>query len=54
MSDSLGTLEAGKEATLCVFQGHPLEPLSRLERIFIRGKEVPLRNRQTDLYEKWK
>jgi imidazolonepropionase-like amidohydrolase len=54
VSDSLGTLEPGKEATLCVFQGHPLEPLSRLEHVFIRGKEVSLRSRQTDLYEKWK
>jgi len=50
----LGTIEPGREATLCVFQGSPLEPLSRLERMFIRGKEVSLRNRQTDLYEKWK
>ena len=50
----LGTIEPGKEATLCVFRGSPLEPLSRLERMYIRGKEVSLRNRQTDLYEKWK
>jgi imidazolonepropionase-like amidohydrolase len=54
VGDLLGTIETGKEATLCVFQGSPLEPLSRLERMYIRGKEVPLRNRQTDLYEKWK
>jgi imidazolonepropionase-like amidohydrolase len=52
--DLLGTIEPGREATLCVFQGNPLEPLSRLERMFIRGKEIPLRNRQTDLLEKWK
>jgi imidazolonepropionase-like amidohydrolase len=50
----LGTIEAGKEATLCVFSGSPLEPLSRLERMYVRGREVPLRNRQTDLFEKWK
>jgi imidazolonepropionase-like amidohydrolase len=52
--DSLGTIEQGKEATLCVFQGNPLEPLSRLERMFIRGKEFPQRNRQTDLHDRWK
>jgi imidazolonepropionase-like amidohydrolase len=52
--ETLGAIKPGMEATLCVFQGSPLEPLSRLERMFIRGKEVPLRNRQTDLYEKWK
>jgi len=54
VGDRLGTLEPGKEATLCVFRGSPLEPLSRLERMYIRGREVPLRNRQTELYEKWK
>jgi imidazolonepropionase-like amidohydrolase len=54
VGDSLGTIESGKEATLCVFQGSPLEPLSRLERMYIRGREVSLRSRQTDLYEKWK
>lgn len=52
--DLLGTIEPGREATLCVFQGSPLEPLSRLERMYIRGKEVPLRNRQTDLLDRWK
>ena len=54
LEGTLGALEAGREATLCVFRGSPLEPLSRLERMYIRGKEVPLRSRQTDLYEKWK
>ena len=54
VGDTLGTIESGKEATLCVFQGSPLEPLSRLERMYIRGQPVSLRSRQTDLYEKWK
>lgn len=54
VGDTLGTIETGKEATLCVFQGSPLEPLSRLERMYVRGREVGLRTRQTDLYEKWK
>lgn len=52
--ETMGTIEPGREATICVFQGSPLEPLSRLERMFIRGKEVSLRNRQTDLLDKWK
>lgn len=54
VADRLGTIKPGQEATICVFQGPPLEPLSRLERMYIRGKEVPLRNRQTELLEKWK
>ena len=54
VQETLGTIESGKEATVCVFQGSPLEPLSRLERMYIRGREVTLRNRQTELLEKWK
>ncbi len=54
VGDLLGTIKSGREATLCVFQGSPLEPQSRLEHVFIRGREVPLRNRQTDLLDAWK
>ncbi len=53
VSDRLGSLETGKEANIAVFDGDPLEPRTRLEALFIRGEEIDLRNRQTDLYEKY-
>jgi imidazolonepropionase-like amidohydrolase len=50
----LGTIEVGKEGTLLVVQGDPLEPLSKMEHVFIRGREVSLRSRQTQLHERWR
>ncbi len=54
VGDRLGTLEPGKEATVVVFDGDPLEPLSKVVAMFVRGQEVSLRSRQTELNEKWK
>ncbi len=53
VSDRLGSLERGKQANIAVFSGDPFEPLTRLERLFIRGQEVDLNNRQTILFEKF-
>jgi imidazolonepropionase-like amidohydrolase len=38
VSDRLGALEVGKEADLVVFDGDPLEEISRVEMVFIRGR----------------
>jgi imidazolonepropionase-like amidohydrolase len=44
-----GSLEKGKIANLVVLTGDPLQPLSRVERVLIRGREVPLTSRQTEM-----
>ncbi|MHC4923115.1 MAG: amidohydrolase family protein [Planctomycetota bacterium] len=54
VQDTLGTLQTGREGTLLVFDGDPLEPLSRLRHVLIRGRSVSLRSRQTELYDEWK
>lgn len=38
VEDRLGTIEAGKDADLLIFNGDPFEPSSRLERVIINGK----------------
>ncbi len=53
VSDRLGSIEKGKIANIAVFDGDPFEPLTRLEHLFIRGQEVDLANRHTELYEKF-
>jgi imidazolonepropionase-like amidohydrolase len=53
VSDDVGSLVKGKVANIVVFDGDPLEPLTNLEYMFIRGREVELKNRQTLLYEKY-
>ncbi len=40
MQDSHGTIEPNKLANLLVFDGDPLDPASRLERVFVEGSQV--------------
>ena len=50
----VGTLEAGKAANLVVWSGDPLEIGTRVLSVYVRGREVELRSRQTELFEKYK
>jgi imidazolonepropionase-like amidohydrolase len=54
VADRLGSLEAGKQATVLVTTGDPFQPLTQVRRLFIRGREVSLRCRQDDLADKYK
>jgi imidazolonepropionase-like amidohydrolase len=49
-----GSLDPGKDATLLVVEGDPLEITSSLERMFIQGRQVDLSNKHTTLYEKYR
>ncbi|UCH11354.1 MAG: amidohydrolase family protein [Fidelibacterota bacterium] len=50
----VGSLDPGKDATLLVVEGDPLEITSRLERLYIQGRQVDLSNKHTALYEKYR
>jgi imidazolonepropionase-like amidohydrolase len=54
VDDRLGSLEVGKEATLIVTDGDPLEITTQVERAFIRGRAVDLGSRHTQLYDKYR
>ena len=41
VADRVGSLEVGKDGDLLIFNGSPLEATTRLERVFVRGREVP-------------
>ena len=49
-----GSLEAGKVANVVVWTGDPFEFSTGVEHVFIRGKEMSLRSRQTELLERYK
>jgi imidazolonepropionase-like amidohydrolase len=49
-----GSLEVGKAANVVVWSGDPFEFSSRAEHVFIRGREVPLTSRQTELRERYR
>lgn len=40
VDDRLGSLEAGKDADLCVWSGDPLDIYSKVERAYIEGEQV--------------
>lgn len=53
IADRVGSLEPGKDATLIVTTGNPLEIVSNVEMEFIRGKKIQLTSRHTHLYDKY-
>jgi len=50
----VGSLEAGKDATLFVTTGDPLETASRVTAAWIQGRPVDLSSRHVRLYEKYR
>jgi imidazolonepropionase-like amidohydrolase len=54
VGNRLGTLTAGKDATLFVADGSPLDVPTHIEHAFIRGREIDLRNKQTELAKKYR
>lgn len=53
VADRVGSLEAGKDATLIITDGSPLEIPTRVLDAFIDGRRIDLSNKQTKLYEKY-
>ena len=54
VADRYGSLETGKVANVVVWTGDPFEFSTGVEHVLIRGKEIPLRSRQTELFERYK
>jgi imidazolonepropionase-like amidohydrolase len=54
VSDRLGSIEAGKEASLFVADGDVLDLKAKVTRMWIRGREIDLSSRHTRLYEKYR
>lgn len=50
----VGSLEAGKDATLIVTDGDPLETATQVTSAWIRGRQVDLSSRHVRLYEKYR
>jgi imidazolonepropionase-like amidohydrolase len=50
----LGSLDAGKSATLIVTDGDPLEIPTQVKLAFVDGREVDLSSKQLRLYEKYR
>jgi len=53
IADRAGSLEVGKDATLFIGNGDPLETFSNVEAAYIQGRLLDMRNRHRQLYEKY-
>ncbi len=55
VADQLGSLEVGKRASLFAASGDPLEPMTRIERVWIDGQEYDLlRDPGRRLYQRYR
>jgi len=54
VADRYGSLEPGKVANVVVWSGDPFEFTTGVEHVLIRGKDIPLTSRQTELFERYK
>ena len=53
VDDQLGSLTVGKDASLIVTDGNPLEIRTNVLMAYLQGREVDLSNRQKRLYKKY-
>ncbi len=53
VADVMGSLEPGKLANLFIATGDPLEIRTSVTHVFINGRNVGVKDRHYELYEKW-
>lgn len=53
VSDRVGSLQTGKDATLIITTGTPLETTTQVEAAFVQGKPVQLNDRHKRLWRKY-
>jgi len=53
VADRIGSIEPGKIANLIVAKGDPLEVRTAITHVVIAGRDVPLDNKQIELYERY-
>lgn len=50
----IGTLEVGKDATLLITSGNPIEYSTQVEQVFIAGRESSMMDAHRELYQKYR
>jgi imidazolonepropionase-like amidohydrolase len=54
LSDKIGSLQAGRDANLVIWSGDPFEFSTRVEHVFIKGREIKEKSRQDMLTDRYK
>ncbi|TVR82654.1 MAG: amidohydrolase [Saprospirales bacterium] len=53
LEDQIGSIEVGKLANLFIANGDPFEPRTQIENVFIKGWNIPMESRHTQLYDQF-
>jgi imidazolonepropionase-like amidohydrolase len=53
ISDRVGSLEVGKQATLLITTGTPLNMTSNIEQAYIQGREIDMNDIQKHFFKKY-
>jgi imidazolonepropionase-like amidohydrolase len=54
LDDRIGTLEVGKDATLLITTGNPIEYSTQIEQVYVEGRESDMMDMHRQLYEKYR
>lgn len=54
VADRIGSLQAGRDANVVIWSGDPFEPMTRAERVLVRGVDVKRPSRQDELMQRYK
>ncbi len=54
VANRVGSLEVGKDASLIVTTGDPLEITTQVKQMYLQGRQIDLSNRHTVLYQKYR
>lgn len=54
LNDRIGSLEVGKDATLIITTGSPIEYSTVIEAAFIQGREIDMQDLHKEFYQKYK
>lgn len=52
--DRVGSLQTGKDATLMITDGHPLEYNTQIEQVYIQGRKIDMNDAHRQFYEKYR
>ena len=53
LDDRIGSLEPGKQATLLITTGNPLDMTANIEQAYIQGRELDMNDIQKHFFEKY-
>ena len=53
LDDRIGSLEAGKQATLLITTGTPIDMTSDIEQAYIQGRELDMNDIQKHFFQKY-